>query len=107
MAKKPLADAAASKLAQRQEGRGGASTLVAPRRVSRQPKSFRLGPVHLERLRHLSERLSDEAGRPSFRDGGPQGVAAIWRESRRQEIALVRKRRGFRGELSTTYVLHI
>ncbi len=64
MAKKPLGDAAASKLAQRQEGRGGAPTLVAPRRVSRQPKSFRLGPVHLERLRHLSERLSDEAGRP-------------------------------------------
>jgi hypothetical protein len=64
MAKKPLADAAASKLAQRQEGRGGAPTLVAPRRVARQPKSFRLGPVHLERLRRLSERLSDEAGRP-------------------------------------------
>ena len=64
MAKKPLADAAASKLAQRQERRGGAPTLVAPRRVSHQPKSFRLGPVHLERLRRLSECLSDEAGRP-------------------------------------------
>ena len=64
MAKKPLADAAASKLAQRQEGRGGAPTLVAPRRVARQPKSFRLGPVHLERLRRLSEHLSDAAGRP-------------------------------------------
>src|SRR5215467_1943132 len=65
MAKKPLADAAASKLAQRQEGRGGgARTLVAPRRVARQPKSFRLGPVHLERLRRLFERLSDQAGRP-------------------------------------------
>ena len=42
----------------------GLPRLVAPRRVARQPKSFRLGPVHLERLRHLSERLSDEAGRP-------------------------------------------
>ena len=64
MAKKPLADAAASKLAQRQEGRGEAPSLVAPRRVARRPKSFRLGPVHLERLRHLSLSLSDAAGRP-------------------------------------------
>ena len=64
MAKKLLADAAASKLAQRQEGRAGAPTLVAPRRMARRPKSFRLGPVHLERLRHSSERLSDAAGRP-------------------------------------------
>ena len=64
MAKKPLTDAAASKLAQRQEGRGETPTLVAPRKIQRQPKSFRLGPVHLERLRRLTERLSEEAGRP-------------------------------------------
>ncbi len=47
MAKKLLADAAASKLAQRQEGRGGAPTLVAPRRVSRQPKVFAWVPCIL------------------------------------------------------------
>ena len=64
MAKKLLADAAASKLAQRRGGRGEAPTLVAPRKVARQPKSFRLGPVHLERLLRLSARLSEEAGRP-------------------------------------------
>jgi hypothetical protein len=64
MARKPLAEAAASKLAQRQEGRGDAPTLVARRKTPRQPKSFRLGPLHLERLRRLTERLSEEAGRP-------------------------------------------
>lgn len=64
MAKKPLADAATAKLAQRQDGRGDVPTLVAPRKIPRQPKSFRLGPVHLERLRRLTERLSEEAGRP-------------------------------------------
>ena len=97
MAKKLLADAAASKLAQRQEGRAGAPTLVAPRKVARRPKSFRLGPVHLERLRHLSERLSDAAGRPISETEVLKGAAAVWRESRRQEAALIRKRRGVRG----------
>ena len=63
MARKPLADAAMSKLAQRQEGRGETPTLVALRKIQRQPKSFRLGPVHLERLRRLTERLGEEAGR--------------------------------------------
>jgi hypothetical protein len=64
MAKKLLADAATSKLAQRQEGRGEAPILVARRKTPRQPKSFRLGPLHLERLRRLTDRLSEEAGRP-------------------------------------------
>jgi hypothetical protein len=64
MAKKPLAEASASKLAQRQESRDEAPTLVARRKIPRQPKSFRLGPLHLERLRRLTERLSEEAGRP-------------------------------------------
>jgi hypothetical protein len=64
MAKKALTEAAASKLAQRQEGRGGAPGLVSPRRAQPMPKSFRLGAVHIERLRRLAERLSEEAGRP-------------------------------------------
>ena len=29
-----------------------------------QPKSFRFGPASLERLRRLTERLSEAAGRP-------------------------------------------
>ena len=106
MAKKPLADAAASKLAQRQEGRGGAPTLVAPRRVSRQPKSFRLGPVHLERLRHLSERLSDEAGRPISETEVLKGLLLFGEKADAKKLLLIRKRRGFRGELSTTFVVY-
>jgi hypothetical protein len=64
MARKPLADAAASKLAKRQEGKGEAPTLITPRKIANRPRSFRLAPVHLERLRRLAERLSEEAGRP-------------------------------------------
>jgi hypothetical protein len=64
MARKPLADAAASKLAKRQEGKGDAPTLITPRKIANRPRSFRLAPVHLERLRRLAERLSEEAGRP-------------------------------------------
>jgi hypothetical protein len=64
MARKPLADAAASKLATRQEGKGEAPTLITPRKIANRPRSFRLAPVHLERLRRLAERLSEEAGRP-------------------------------------------
>ena len=64
MARKPLADAAASKLAKRQEGKGDAPMLLTPRKIANRPRSFRLAPVHLERLRRLTERLSEEAGRP-------------------------------------------
>jgi hypothetical protein len=64
MARKPLADAAASKLAKRQEGKAEAPTLITPRKIANRPRSFRLAPVHLERLRRLTERLSEEAGRP-------------------------------------------
>ena len=64
MARKPLADAAASKLAKRQEGKGETPTLITPRKIANRPRSFRLAPVHLERLRRLAERLSEEAGRP-------------------------------------------
>ena len=34
MARKPLADAAASKLAKRQEGKGDAPTLLTPRKIA-------------------------------------------------------------------------
>jgi hypothetical protein len=64
MAKKLLADAAASKLAQPHEARSEPPRLVAPRKTIYQPKSFRLGPVHLDRLRRVAERLSEAAGRP-------------------------------------------
>jgi hypothetical protein len=65
MAKKSLNEAGASKLAQRQEGRGDAiPSLVGSRRLLRQPKSFRLGVNDIDRLRRLSQRLGEEAGRP-------------------------------------------
>ena len=62
--RQPLADAAASKLAKRHEGKGKTPTLITPRKIAAQPRVFRLAPVHLERLRRLTERLSEEAGRP-------------------------------------------
>lgn len=64
MAKKSLSGAASSKLAQRQESDRAAPDLVVSRKPSRLPKSFRLGSSDIERLRHLSERLGEEAGRP-------------------------------------------
>ena len=64
MAKKSLHDAAASKLVQRQEGRGEPPSLMQPRKAQRLPKSFRLGASDIERLRRLSERLGEEVGRP-------------------------------------------
>jgi hypothetical protein len=64
MARKSLSDAADSKLTQRQEGRGETPPpLVTPRRTSRRPKSFRLGVNDIDRLRRLSQKLGEEAGR--------------------------------------------
>jgi hypothetical protein len=64
MAKKLLSDAPSSKLARSQEAKNETESVLPSRTPPRLPKSFRLGAVHTERLRHLSERLSEEAGRP-------------------------------------------
>ena len=77
MARKPLADAAASKLAKRQEGKGEAPTLLTPRKIANRPRSFRLAPVHLERLRRLAERLSEEAGRPISETDALKGLLLL------------------------------
>jgi hypothetical protein len=77
MARKPLADAAASKLATRQEGKGEAPTLITPRKIANRPRSFRLAPVHLERLRRLAERLSEEAGRPISETDALKGLLLL------------------------------
>jgi len=77
MARKPLADAAASKLATRQEGKGEAPTLITPRKIAARPRSFRLAPVHLERLRRLAERLSEEADRPISETDAIKGLLLL------------------------------
>jgi hypothetical protein len=77
MARKPLADAAASKLATRQEGKGEAPTLLTPRKIANRPRSFRLAPVHLERLRRLAERLSEEADRPISETDALKGLLLL------------------------------
>ncbi|MFQ5695226.1 MAG: hypothetical protein ACE5HB_04485 [Terriglobia bacterium] len=64
MAKKSLSGAPSSKLSRRQEAKAEPASVIRSRKPPRLPKSFRLGAVHTERLRRLSERLSDEAGRP-------------------------------------------
>jgi len=77
MARKPLADAAASKLAKRQEGKAEAPTLITPRKIANRPRSFRLAPVHIERLRRLAERLSEEAGRPISETDAIKGLLLL------------------------------
>ena len=77
MARKPLADAAASKLATRQEVKGEAPTLLTPRKIANRPRSFRLAPVHLERLRRLAERLSEEADRPISETDALKGLLLL------------------------------
>jgi hypothetical protein len=77
MARKPLADAAASKLATRQERKRETPTLITPRKIATRPRSFRLAPVHLERLRRVAERLSEEAGRPISETDALKGLLLL------------------------------
>jgi hypothetical protein len=69
MPKRPLADAGASKLAQQVQSEGRragpeASTLMKPSASSPQPKSYRLTPADLTRLRSTTARVGETAGRP-------------------------------------------
>jgi len=63
MARK-LLEAADSKLARQQEEGVEAPRVLPRRKAEKLPKSFRLGAVENERLRRLSERLGEAAGRP-------------------------------------------
>ena len=64
MAKKSLSGEVDSKLARVQEDRGEQPRLVQPRKAERKPKSFRLGVSDIDRLRGITERLSEETERP-------------------------------------------
>jgi hypothetical protein len=69
MARRTLAGAGASKLArhvQGEENGGGheAPSLVRATSSSPQPKSYRLTPTDLSRLRSTTARVSETAGRP-------------------------------------------
>ena len=69
MPKRPLADAGASKLARQvhgEEGRVGpeAPALMKTTASSPQPKSYRLTPADLTRLRSTTARVGETAGRP-------------------------------------------
>jgi hypothetical protein len=63
MARK-LLEAADSKLARQQEEGVEAPRVLPRRKAEKLPKSFRLSAVEIDRLRRLSERLGEEAGRP-------------------------------------------
>ena len=70
MPKRPLADAGASKLARQVQSEGSragpeAPTLMKPPTTSSpQPKSYRLTPADLTRLRSTTARVGETAGRP-------------------------------------------
>ena len=69
MARRPLASAGASKLARQVQDEGDtagqeAPSLVRPASISPQPKSYRLTPADLSRLRSTTARVSETAGRP-------------------------------------------
>jgi hypothetical protein len=70
MARKPLGSAGLSKLARR-AGEGDDSPevpkLTAPRGPTRQPTSFRLDGIDIDRLQRLASKVSEEAGRPISR----------------------------------------
>ena len=51
--------------------------LLTPRKIANRPRSFRLAPVHLERLRRLTERLSEEAGRPISETDAIKGLLLL------------------------------
>jgi hypothetical protein len=69
MARRPLAGAGASKLARQVRDEGDraeqeAPSLVRSAPISPQPKSYRLTPADLSRLRSTMARVSETAGRP-------------------------------------------
>jgi hypothetical protein len=69
MPKRSLSGAETSKLARQAQGGEGkarqeAPTLISPTPTTAQPKSYRLMPADLARLRSTTARLSEAAGRP-------------------------------------------
>src|SRR5687767_12386036 len=69
MAKRSLSGAGTSKLARQAQGGEGkvgqeAPTLIGPTATTAQPKSYRLMPADLARLRSTTARVSEAAGRP-------------------------------------------
>ena len=64
MPRKTLNEAGVSKLLRQEREEAESPRLITPRRAARQPKSFRLSAVEVERFQRLANRLSEEAGRP-------------------------------------------
>jgi hypothetical protein len=91
MARKLLSEAADSKLARQQE-EGVETPRVLPRRkVEKLPKSFRLGAADIERLRRLSERLGETAGRPISETEAIKGLLLLGEKTdARKLLALVK-----------------
>ncbi|MGE3539331.1 MAG: hypothetical protein AB7N91_18105 [Candidatus Tectimicrobiota bacterium] len=96
MAKKVL-EAATSKLARQQAAPAERSSLVSMRKTPHLPKSFRLGAVHLERLRNISERLSEEAGRPISETEIIKGLLLLGEKTDTKKLLLAVKDAVFEG----------
>lgn len=96
MAKKVF-DAPASKLARQPLTPAERPHLVSARKPTPFPKSFRLGAVHLERLRRMSERLSDEAGRPISETELVKGLLLLGEKTESKKLLLSVKDAVFEG----------
>src|SRR5918995_2795086 len=91
MARKLLSDAADSKLARQQEEGVEAPRVLPRRKAEKLPKSFRLGAADIERLRRLSERLGETAGRPISETEAVKGLLLLGEKTDpRKLLALVK-----------------
>jgi hypothetical protein len=77
MARKLLSEAADSKLARQPEEGVEAPRVLPRRKAEKLPKSFRLGAMDNERLRRLSKRLGEEAGRPISETEAVKGLLLL------------------------------
>lgn len=96
MAKKGL-ETATSKLARQQATSADRPHLVSTRKTPSFPKSFRLSALHLERLRRVSERLSDEAGRPISETEIVKGLLLLGEKTDPKKLLLAVKDAVFEG----------
>jgi hypothetical protein len=100
MARRPLGEAGPSKLARRAgEGDGPppAPKLTAPRTPVRQPTSFRLDGIDIDRLQRLTTKVSQEAGRPISRGDLLKGLLLMGDKSDAKRLLSAIKDAAFEG----------
>jgi hypothetical protein len=100
MARRPLGEAGPSKLARRAEEGDDtplAPKLTAPRAPVRQPTSFRLDGIDIDRLQRLTSKVSQEAGRPISRGDLLKGLLLMGDKSDAKRLLSAIKDAAFEG----------